>query len=236
MVTSRPPPGGTMRGPSEAGESEPMAEMLQRHHRGPEAARQSYALRACHVRCSRGSKPALASGSQVAAAGNRWLLMAVRGHLGGTPVMRRPGPARPWSWCAAPLPHRTDCCRSIRWREGVKGGFACALTRHFQGRGPISVGAGVSPSPSAAMWPKFPLGCPFGDAGGRLRLARRNEPRRRSARGQRVGRKVGQYQRASIGVPHAGCRGACAGSACPDPQYARRRSAPASSLPSAVSW
>ena len=34
-------------------------------------------------------------------------------------------------WCAAPLPHRTDCCRSIRRREGVKGGFACTLTRHF---------------------------------------------------------------------------------------------------------
>ncbi len=50
MVTSRPSPGGTMRGPSEAGEPEPMAEMLQRRpgpqgnrDRGPEAARQSYA-------------------------------------------------------------------------------------------------------------------------------------------------------------------------------------------------
>ena len=31
----------------------------------------------------------------------------------------------------APTPHRTDCCRSIRWREGVKGGFACTLTRQF---------------------------------------------------------------------------------------------------------
>jgi hypothetical protein len=63
--------------------------------RGPQAARQSYALRACHVRCSPpGSRSALASGSQVAAGGNGWLLMAVRGHLGGTPVMPRPGPAR----------------------------------------------------------------------------------------------------------------------------------------------
>jgi hypothetical protein len=43
-------------------------------------------------------KPALASRSQVAAGGGRWLLTAVRGHLGGTPVMHRPGPARPWSW------------------------------------------------------------------------------------------------------------------------------------------
>ena len=37
------------------------------------------------VRCSRGSKPALASCSQVAAGGDRWLLMAIRGHA---PVMR----------------------------------------------------------------------------------------------------------------------------------------------------
>src|SRR2546429_5412419 len=34
------------------------------------------ALRACHVRCSPGSRSALASGSQVAAGGNRWQLMA----------------------------------------------------------------------------------------------------------------------------------------------------------------
>ena len=30
-----------------------------------------------------------------------------------------------------PFPHRTDCWRSIRRREGVKGGFACMLTRQF---------------------------------------------------------------------------------------------------------
>ena len=47
--------------------------------------------------------------------------------------------------------------------------------------------------------------------------------------------QVGQYQRASTGVPQAGCRGASAGSACLAPQCASRRSAPASSLPSAVS-
>ncbi len=44
------------------------------------------ACRACHVRCSPGSRSALASGSQVAAGGDRWLLMAVRGHLGGPPT------------------------------------------------------------------------------------------------------------------------------------------------------
>jgi len=47
------------------------------------------------MRCLRGSKPALASCSQPVAGGNRWLLMAVRGHLGGTLVMRRPGARGP---------------------------------------------------------------------------------------------------------------------------------------------
>ncbi len=39
-------------------------------------------------------------------------------------------PPRPWSLCAA-FPHRTDCCRPIRRRAGVRGRFACTLTRHF---------------------------------------------------------------------------------------------------------
>lgn len=47
---------------------------------------------------------ALASCSLVADGGGRWLLMTVRGHLGDTPVMRRPSPARPWSLCVAPVP------------------------------------------------------------------------------------------------------------------------------------
>jgi hypothetical protein len=38
-----------------------------------------------------GSKPALASCSQIAAGGDCWLLMALRGHLGGALVVRRPG-------------------------------------------------------------------------------------------------------------------------------------------------
>jgi hypothetical protein len=42
--------------------------------------------------------------------------------------------------------------------------------------------------------------------------------------------------RASRRVLLAGCRGASAGSACLTPQCASRRSAPASSVPSAVSW
>ena len=37
----------------------------------------------------------------------------------------------PWSLCAAPPPHRTDCCLPIRRRGGVKGRFACTFTSHF---------------------------------------------------------------------------------------------------------
>jgi hypothetical protein len=50
----------------------------------------TYALRGCSHALLTGWKSALASCLQVAAGGDRWLLMAVRGHLGGTPVMRRP--------------------------------------------------------------------------------------------------------------------------------------------------
>src|SRR5436309_912533 len=45
---------------------------------------QTYALRGCSRALLAGSKPALASCSQIAAGGDRWLLMAVRGHLGDT--------------------------------------------------------------------------------------------------------------------------------------------------------
>ena len=50
----------------------------------------SYALRGCSPVLLAGPKPALASCSQVAAGGDHWLLMAVRGHLGDTCQMRRP--------------------------------------------------------------------------------------------------------------------------------------------------
>src|SRR5215469_16349204 len=46
--------------------------------------RVSYALRECHSALLTGSKAALASCSQGAAGGGRWLLTAVRGHLGDT--------------------------------------------------------------------------------------------------------------------------------------------------------
>jgi hypothetical protein len=64
----------------------------------------AHALRECSHALLAGLKPVLASCSQVADGGGRWLLMTFRGHLGGTPVMRRPSPARPWSLCVAPLP------------------------------------------------------------------------------------------------------------------------------------
>jgi hypothetical protein len=44
----------------------------------------TYALRECSRALLVGSKPASTSCSQVAAGGDRWLLMAIRGHLGGT--------------------------------------------------------------------------------------------------------------------------------------------------------
>jgi hypothetical protein len=44
----------------------------------------TYALRECSHALLAGSKPALALCSQGAAVADRWLLMAVRGHLGGT--------------------------------------------------------------------------------------------------------------------------------------------------------
>src|SRR5262249_50094487 len=51
----------------------------------------TYALRGCSRALLAGSKLALASCSQVAAGGDRWLLTAVRGHLGDT----RPGGSSP---------------------------------------------------------------------------------------------------------------------------------------------
>lgn len=57
--------------------------------------RMTYALRACSVRCSQGSKSALALGSRVSVGGDRWL---GRGRAGLGP--RRPGPRHHRSTCA----------------------------------------------------------------------------------------------------------------------------------------
>ena len=51
---------------------------------GPRHRPATYALRGCHGALLAASEPALASCSHVAAGGNRCLLMAIRGHLGGT--------------------------------------------------------------------------------------------------------------------------------------------------------
>src|SRR5271157_2563521 len=62
-------------------------------------------------------------------------------------------PVRLRSWCAAPSPHRTDCCRSIRWRVGVKGGFACTLTRQFTCARCPAVAAALDAVPEACHNP-----------------------------------------------------------------------------------
>jgi len=57
-------------------------------------------------------------------------------------LVSAPGTFQPCcgSLCAAP-PHRTDCCRPIRRRGGVKGAFEYTLTRHFP---PYSLTCGQS--------------------------------------------------------------------------------------------
>jgi hypothetical protein len=56
-----------------------------------------------------GSNPARGSGSRVAAGGDRWLLRAVRGHLGDTASLRRPGARCPGA-----------ARRLLYWRGGVR--------------------------------------------------------------------------------------------------------------------
>ena len=57
----------------------------------------TYALRECSRALLAGSRPALPSGSASADGGDRWLLMAVRGHLGDTgPPLFRPGHIPSW--------------------------------------------------------------------------------------------------------------------------------------------
>ena len=57
----------------------------------------TYALRECSRAVLAGSRPALPSGSASADDGDRWLLMAVRGHLGDTgPPLFRPGHIPSW--------------------------------------------------------------------------------------------------------------------------------------------
>ena len=67
---------------------------------------------------------------------------------------------------APPSPHRTDYCRSIRWREGVKGDFACTLTGHFTNTRRPAVTAALDAVPGAyhnpaAVWWGFFAPAPF---------------------------------------------------------------------------
>ena len=65
------------------------------------------------------------------------------GHVTGT------SSAQLRSLCAAPLPRRTDCCRSIRRRRGVKGRFACTFARHFTCARCPAVRSGLDAGPEA---------------------------------------------------------------------------------------
>ena len=75
----------------------------------------TYALRGCSRALLAGPEHALASCSQVAAGGGRWLLTAGRGHLGDTPPP--PNPARS---TGPGLPHPPGCGRR-RQRRGARG-------------------------------------------------------------------------------------------------------------------
>jgi hypothetical protein len=80
------------------------------------------------VHFSEGSKHVLASRSQVAAGGDRWLLTAVRGHLGDTSVMRRPVAAV--ASLRRPSP-TSDWVPVYSPNGGVKARFACAQPGTF---------------------------------------------------------------------------------------------------------
>jgi hypothetical protein len=101
----------------------------------------TYALRECPRALLANSEAVLASCSPVAARGDRWLLMAVRGHFRGTrlylgpgrPTASGPAPCRGWPASGpgrlAPGPwFLTGVSVEV---SRVKRDFACALTRHF---------------------------------------------------------------------------------------------------------
>jgi len=65
---------------------------------------------------------------------------------------------------APPPPHRTDCCRSIRRRAGVKGGFARTLTSPA-GTAALDAGPEAYHNPAAVWW--GPLQLPRSSGPGR---------------------------------------------------------------------
>ena len=90
---------------------------------------------------SRASKPALTSGSQIAAGGGRWLLMAVRGHLGGTPVMGRPGARRSGAVARPSVFQAWQACRSSQSRQRSR--MPLVLQPHSRIAGRERAGQGV---------------------------------------------------------------------------------------------
>ena len=85
----------------------------------------TYALRECSRALLAGSRPALPSGSASADGGDRWLLMAVRGHLGDTgPPLSGPDIS----------PVGTDRASVMRCRRSpvVAGGCCCCCHRCCQ--------------------------------------------------------------------------------------------------------
>jgi len=88
----------------------------------------SHALRGCSRALLAGSKPVPASCSQVADGGCRWLLMTVRGHLGGPPVM-----GRPKSGPAVVLVRRPSPQRIIYTSVAIPGSPSRAKDRRYRG-------------------------------------------------------------------------------------------------------
>jgi hypothetical protein len=87
------------------------------------------AFQAEHIPSWRGSYERYAL--SLVGAASRWLLLLLSLLLSAAhrvrALPRSPGPS-----ALRPSPHRTDCCRPIRRRGGVKGRFACTLTTHFR--------------------------------------------------------------------------------------------------------
>ena len=86
----------------------------------------TYALRGCHDALLACSKHALASSSQLTAGGNRWLLMAPRGHA---PVVRRP--ASRWSG-AVKRPSVFQAGHISSWHRSCEVVRCCCCHRCYQ--------------------------------------------------------------------------------------------------------
>jgi hypothetical protein len=126
---------------------------------GPRIAWQNYALRACFCALLVGPMPALASGSQVAGGGGRWLLMAVRGHQGDTLLS---SPPRIWRQgngtrgAGSPTPVQGRACRVRVGRQGVKQRGRRGYTPRGPGRQPRGGQSSCCSSPSVLARTRTP--------------------------------------------------------------------------------